>query len=79
MDTLTQVAQAAVVGEIDWVSIIAAGARQYGTIMRFGDKLYTFDFASIYQRYADTMGVDLDGLTDFQKRQALFNAVLEQA
>jgi len=76
---LAQAAQAVAGGEIDWAALIAAGAREYGTIMRFADRLYTFDFVSIFQKYADAVGTEPGGLTDFQRRQALLNAVLEQA
>ncbi len=76
---LAQAAQAASDGPIDWAALIAAGVREYGMLMRFADKLYTFDYASIYQQYAEAIEADPNGLTDFQRQQAVLNAVLEQA
>jgi len=76
---LAQAARAVADGPIDWAALVAAGVREYGMLMRFADRLYTFDFASIYQRYAEAVGTEPAGLMDFQKRQAIVNAVLEQA
>ena len=64
---------------IDWPTIIASGVKQYGMMMQFADKLYTFDFESIYGRYADAINTEPNNLTDFEKRQAMLNAILEQA
>ena len=64
---------------IDWAAIIASGVKQYGIMMQFADKLYTFDFESIYSHYADAIGTEPKNLTELEKRQAMLNAILEQA
>ena len=76
---LAQAAQAVADGPIDWAALIAAGVREYGMLMRFADRLYTFDHASIYQKYAEAIEAEPNGLTDFQRQQAVLSAVLEQA
>ena len=51
--------------------------KAYGNIGRFGNMLYTIDYDSVFQSYAERIGKD--NLTTAEKQQAILNAVLEQA
>ena len=74
---LTEAAQAKAGGPIDFESLVRETIKAYGNLMRFGDSFYTFDYDSIYNRYAERLGKTT--LTKMEWQQALFNAVLEQA
>ena len=63
---------------IDWARIIQGAVKQHGMIMQFAERLYTFDFASIYQEYADMVKTDPDGLSMLEKQQAMLNAILSE-
>ena len=76
---MAQAARAIHPEPMDWDTIIESGVKQYGMMMRFGEKFYTFDFESIYARYAEAVGVMPGSLSGHEKRQALVNAILEQA
>ena len=56
----------------EWV---ADGIRAYSNLMWAGDRLITFDYASIFARCAEELGREP---TDIEWKQAILNAVLEQ-
>jgi hypothetical protein len=64
-------------GPIDFESLVQETIKAYGNIMRFGERYYTFDYDSIFSRYAEKLGKEK--LTSLEKKQAILNAVLEQA
>jgi len=74
---LAEAAQAKAGGPIDFETLVRETIKSYGNIMRFGERLYTFDYDSIFKRYAEQLGKER--LTSFEKKQAILNAVLEQA
>ena len=56
----------------EWV---ADAIKSYENLMRAGDRLITFDYASIIARCAEELGREP---TDIERKQAILNAVLEQ-
>jgi hypothetical protein len=77
LQELAGAAQEKAGGLIDWEELIKQTIKSYGNLMLFGQRLYTFDYDSIWKRYAEELGKD--ELTDAEWKQALLNAVLEQA
>jgi len=78
-ESLRELAEAAqeIAGPIDFEALISAAIKSYGNIMRFGERFYTLDYDSIFQHYAEKL--NKPELTNGEKRQAILNAVLEQA
>ena len=74
---LAEAAQIKANQSIDFESLVREAIKAYGNIMRFGERLYTFDYDSIYKRHAEKLGKAK--LTEREKKEAVLNAVLEQA
>jgi len=77
LQKLAEAAQALHPEPIDFEEIILQAIKSYGNIMRFEERFYTFDYDSIFNRYAEKLGKEK--LTSLEKKQAILNAVLDQA
>jgi len=74
---LAETAQEKAGGPIDFESLVRETIKSYGNIMRFGDRFYAVNYDSVYNRRAEQLGKE--ELTDLEFKQAVLNAVLEQA
>ena len=77
LQELAEAAQEKIDEPIDFEDLVRETVKAYGNLVRFGDRLYAVDYDSIFKRHAEKLGKDK--LTTLEKRQAVLDAVLEQA